>query len=149
MVHIESQLNRPIAGIKLLEQAAAAALGHEEVTGELTVVLTDDTQLRKLNRTYLGIDTPTDVLSFSASETDPENGQTYLGDVLISMQRAEIQARQAGHTLESELQLLVVHGVLHLLGHDHDTPTAKKRMWSAQAEILGDISPGRIVIHGT
>ena len=68
---------------------------------------------------YLGIDGPTDVLSFPASEMDPETGVHYIGDILISIPRAQAQADAAGHPLEAEVQLLVVHGVLHLLGHDH------------------------------
>ncbi len=113
-----------------------AALAHESADGDLSIVLTDDAQLHQLNRDYLGVDAPTDVLSFPASETDPETGASYLGDVLISIPRAEAQAQSAGHPLEAEVQLLVVHGVLHLLGHDHAEPEDKARMWAAQAQVL-------------
>jgi probable rRNA maturation factor len=121
---------------QVLERAALIALAHQPVEGDLTVVLTDDAQLHELNRDYLGIDAPTDVLSFPASETDPETARRYLGDILISLPRAEEQARTAGHTLEAEVQLLVVHGTLHLLGYDHAEMEEKTRMWKAQAEIL-------------
>ncbi|MCS7010925.1 MAG: rRNA maturation RNase YbeY, partial [Anaerolineales bacterium] len=103
---------------------------------DLTVVLTDDREIRTLNRDFLGIDAPTDVLSFPADETDPETGRRYLGDVVISLQRAQQQATEGGHSLEDEVQLLVVHGVLHLLGYDHAEEEEKAHMWKLQTEIL-------------
>jgi probable rRNA maturation factor len=132
-----------------LERAAHAALQHESesLDSELSIVLTDDARLQELNRDYLGIDAPTDVLSFPASETDPETGARYIGDILISMPRAQSQADAAGHPVESEVQLLVVHGVLHLLGHDHGEPEEKARMWKAQAEILESLRLGHIQIR--
>jgi probable rRNA maturation factor len=121
---------------ELLERAALAVLTRQSVDGDMTIVLTDDAQLQDLNRDYLGIDAPTDVLSFPASETDPETDRRYLGDILISIPRAAKQAQTAGHELEAESQLLVVHGALHLLGHDHAGDEDKARMWKAQAEVL-------------
>lgn len=148
MIHIESDF--PVSE-SLIERAASTALAHsasEEAPGAgLSVVLADDARLQALNREYLGIDAPTDVLSFPASETDPETGGRYLGDILISVPRARAQAEAAGHPLESELQLLVVHGVLHLLGHDHAQAEDKARMWKAQAEILERLGLGRIQIR--
>ena len=120
----------------ILEHAALAVLVHQSADGDLTIVLTDDAQLHELNRDYLGIDAPTDVLSFPASETDPETARRYLGDILISIPRAEEQAQAAGHALEAEVQLLAVHGTLHLLGYDHAEAGEKTRMWKAQAEVL-------------
>jgi probable rRNA maturation factor len=122
----------------LLERAALAALAHQSslADADLTLVLTGDPQIQALNRAFLGLDPPTDVLSFPADETDPETGRRYLGDIVISIPRAESQARAGGHALEAELQLLVVHGVLHLLGHDHTEAEEKARMWAAQAEVL-------------
>ncbi len=122
----------------LLEQTANAVLEHQSVKDDLvlSIILTDDEQLRELNLDYLGIDAPTDVLSFPASETDPETGARYLGDILISVPRAAEQAKAAGHELAGEVQLLVVHGVLHLLGYDHAGAEEKARMWAAQAEVL-------------
>ncbi len=146
MIHIESKFDFPI---KLLERAARAALTHqnESLDVELSIVLTDDARLQELNRDYLGIDAPTDVLSFPASESDPETGAAYLGDILISIPRAKAQAKAAGHALESEAQLLVVHGVLHLLGHDHAEAKGKKKMWKAQGEILESLGLGSIQIR--
>ncbi len=135
----------------LLERAARLALDHESAPTEadLTIVLTGDAQLRELNRDYLGLDAPTDVLSFPASESDPETGATYLGDILISIPRAKIQAQAAGHRLEDEIQLLVVHGVLHLLGHDHAEAEDKARMWAAQAEVLARLGLSNVKIQET
>jgi probable rRNA maturation factor len=146
MIHIESEISFPK---DLLERAARATLEHEaqSLDSELSVILTDDARLHELNLNYLGVDAPTDVLSFPASETDPETGAPYIGDILISIPRAQTQAEAAGHSLEAELQLLVVHGVLHLIGHDHAQAKEKARMWKAQAEILESLGLGQIQIR--
>lgn len=146
MIHIESKYPLPK---ELLERAARAVLAHQDEPQdcELSIVLTDNEQLQVLNLNYLGIDAPTDVLSFPASETDPESGARYIGDILISVPRAQSQADAAGHPLEAEVQLLVVHGALHLLGYDHDVPEEKARMWQAQAEILDTLGLGNIQIR--
>ena len=146
MIYIEAEFPFPE---NLLERAVNAALTYEteSLDSELSIVLTDEARLQQLNRDYLGIDAPTDVLSFPASETDPETGGRYIGDILISVPRAQTQAEAAGHPLEWEVQLLVVHGVLHLLGHDHAQAEEKTRMWKAQAEILESLGLGNIQIR--
>lgn len=83
-----------------------------------TARLTSDREVRRLNRTYRGKDAPTDVLSFPG-ETGPEG--THLGDVVIAVPVARRQAEAAGHPAERELRVLLLHGVLHCLGHDHET----------------------------
>lgn len=129
-----------------LQATALAALHHEDRPGELTLVLTDDQSIQEFNRDFLGEDAPTDVLSFSAQEdaspfvAAPEAGG-YLGDVIISYPRAVQQAREQGHPVEQELNLLVVHGILHLLGYDHATQEQKAIMWSRQERILADLMP--------
>ncbi|MDX1378164.1 MAG: rRNA maturation RNase YbeY [Anaerolineales bacterium] len=146
MIHVESTFT---FSKDLVERAAKAALEHQAQfpDSDLTIVLTNDAQLKELNREHLGIDAPTDVLSFPASESDPETGARYIGDILISMPYAARSAEKAGHGLEAEVQLLVVHGVLHLLGHDHAESQAKERMWKAQAEILESLGLGDIKIR--
>jgi len=146
MIHIESTFTFPR---ELVERAAQAALVHQSQypDSDLTLVLTDDAQLRELNRDYLGNDAPTDVLSFPAFESDPETGSRYLGDILISMPYAARSAEKAGHPFEAEVQLLVVHGVLHLLGHDHAEAGEKAHMWKAQNEILFQLGLGDLNIH--
>ncbi len=120
-----------------LHRFAEQTLAHQQVepSASLTILLTDDTQLQALNRDYRGYDQTTDVLSFADGTTLPDIG-LYLGDIAISVTQAQRQADAGGHTLLAELRLLVVHGVLHLLGHDHGEPDEQARMWQAQAEIL-------------
>jgi probable rRNA maturation factor len=123
-----------------IERAAQETLrfASAQPDAELSIVITNDRQLHDLNLQFLGIDAPTDVLSFPVgeAETDPDTGEVYLGDVLISLERARAQATSGGHPILDELQLLVIHGVLHLLGYDHAEEAEKAEMWSAQAEIL-------------
>jgi probable rRNA maturation factor len=142
MIHVE--INPSLessfdAGI--LQKAGQVAMDHcqPEQVVDLTILLTDDDQVRELNKKYLNIDDTTDVLSFSSKEIDPDSNRMYLGDVIISHNRALDQARLAGHDMEVELQLLVIHGVLHLLDFDHGEPEQKTTMWNAQEIILGKL----------
>lgn len=143
-VQIDDQLQLPETEFALaawLQQAAEQALLHAEVSqeAELSLVLSNDKHLCELNREFLDIDAPTDVLSFPSEETDPETSAPYLGDIIISYHRAEAQSQAADHSLKDELELLVVHGVLHLLGYDHAEPEEKQAMWTAQGEILAKL----------
>ena len=134
-----------------LETSTALSPGLVPVpaNADMTIVLTDDAQLHELNREYLGVDAPTDVLSFPASEMDPETGVAYLGDILISIPRATQQAQAAGHPVEAEVQLLVVHGTLHLLGYDHAEADEKAKMWEAQAEVMSRLGLSHVKIQDT
>lgn len=122
----------------VLTRAAQAVLTYEGITEptDLSIVIDKDDRLQDLNSQFLGIDAPTDVLSFPSGETDPETGESYLGDIIISFPRALAQASEAGHSPEAEVQLLLVHGVLHLLGYDHAESTEKEAMWAAQKTVL-------------
>ena len=93
-----------------------------------------DSYLRHLNHQFSGVDEPTDVLAFPADEEDD-----HLGDIIISAQRATRSAQRGAHGTSDELQLLTVHGTLHLLGHDHSTPDERVRMWQAETEILANL----------
>ena len=116
---------------------AVSVLTHEEVPpGELTIVLTDEKRILKLNQQYRGHDSSTDVLSFVNGSIDPDTGGVYYGDVIIAVPIAKTQAITAGHTLEAELALLTVHGVLHLLGYDHTNSEERNRMWTVKRTIL-------------
>jgi len=122
-----------------LTTAARSVLNHQQLNPDhidLSVVVTDDASIQDLNRDYRKTDAPTDVLSFNLNEKDPETGLLYLGDVIISFQRAQEQAAKAGHSVIAEIELLTVHGVLHLLGFDHAEKEDKEKMWKAQQEIL-------------
>jgi probable rRNA maturation factor len=155
MIYVE--LKQDFSDVALLERAARLTLDTSIppskdfefalASVDMTIVLTDDAQLQELNREYLGVDIPTDVLSFPATESDPETGATYLGDILISVPRAKQQAETAGHAVEAEVQLLVVHGTLHLLGHDHAMAGEKERMWNAQAEVMSKLGLSHIKIQ--
>ena len=132
----------------LLEKAARAVLDLSgAIDADLTIVLVDDVRIKALNKDFLGQDAPTDVIAFPADEQDPETGRRYLGDVVISLVRAAEQAGERGHAVEAEVQLLVVHGVLHLLGHDHAGAGEKAAMWAAQAEILERLGISPEIVH--
>jgi probable rRNA maturation factor len=141
---VEVQIAPAFAGLLSADHLRAlveAVLHQEGRWGELTLVITDDEGIQVLNRDFLGIDAPTDVLSFSAQEDSgpfvaaPE-AAAYLGDVIVSYPRAVEQAQEHGHTAEQELNLLVVHGILHLLGYDHAAEDQKAAMWERQEAIL-------------
>lgn len=102
----------------------------------VSILITGDAEIHELNRQYRSMDKPTDVLSFNANYIDPESGLEYLGDIIISVPRAKKQAAARGHTTDQEIQLLVIHGILHLSSYDHDTPQRQKKMWTLQSEIL-------------
>jgi probable rRNA maturation factor len=139
---------RDLVSPDILELAAKTALCQQSAPeADLTLVLTGDTQIQKLDRDFMGIDSPTDVLSFPASETDPETGRCYLGDIIISITRAKAQAAAAGHSLEAELSLLVIHGILHILGYDHARKEEKIRMWNVQAKILKELNISPAIVH--
>ncbi len=97
-------------------------------TQQTHVILCSDTVIRRLNRTWRGIDRPTDVLSFNYDDPD------LLGEVYISLQRARVQARRLGHSYESELRRLLVHGIFHLLGYDHERPGERKCMENEESK---------------
>ena len=107
---------------------------------EVSLVLTDDKGIQKLNRVHRGIDQPTDVLSFpqlpgKAGQEGTVQGKL-LGDIIISVERAAAQAVDYGHSYEREMAFLTVHGMLHLLGMDHIEEGDRARMEAAQRQIL-------------
>jgi probable rRNA maturation factor len=124
-----------------LKLAADTTLSHESVPNSpsVTVIITDDETIEELNLRYRGIAKPTDVLAFETDFTDPDLDSRYLGDVVISFPQARKQAESGGHELKQELQLLIIHGLLHLLGYDHDTADQKEKMWSVQSSILDQL----------
>jgi len=106
----------------------------------IAILLSDDETLRRLNRTYRGHDYATDVLSFSAG--DP-SASTFIGDVALSVPRVIDQADMYGHGLAREAGYLVVHGILHLLGHDHETDEDQRVMRAAEEDALAIVGLGR------
>ena len=140
-IHLPDPATEEISDIASLTAVGEVALSLAKAPENcsLTLILTDDQELQRLNREHLGIDAPTDVLSFPVPYNDPETGTPYLGDILVSIPTAEQQAIAAGHPLADEVSLLFVHGILHLLGYDHGTPEEKAAMWQVQDEILSHL----------
>ncbi len=106
---------------------------------DITLRLIDDDEMRHLNQTFRGEDKTTDVLSFNQDIRDPETGQNYLGDILISVPKAALQAVEHAHSLQDEITFLSIHGTLHLLGYDHYTEEEKAIMWPLQDKIFSEI----------
>lgn len=159
MIEIQvDELYTTLVNSDALEMAALATLARcGAPPAALTLVITDDDAVQALNRDYRGIDAPTDVLSFAAHDasdegmalvTPPELADelaAYLGDIIIALPYATRQAAHYGNSLDDELRLLTVHGVLHLLGHDHATPAEDDAMWQIQAAVLQEAGAGVLV----
>jgi probable rRNA maturation factor len=111
-------------------------------TGTVTVVITTDHRVRRLNRTWRRMDEPTDVLSFPAGD-DPGPAR-HLGDVVISRETAARQARDEGHSLGTELRVLALHGLLHLLGYDHERDSGRMARIERRLRRQGGLPAGLI-----
>jgi len=128
-----------------LRKTARAVLTAEKASRkvDMGLVITGQQQIQALNKRYLGEDRPTDVLSFPMAEAPgmaiSPDGARQLGEVIISYPQAFKQAKERRHPVERELALLIVHGVLHLLGYDHDVPSWEKKMRDREAAILETI----------
>lgn len=125
--------------VEALKKAAAFSLQVGAIEdAAVTLLLTEDLRMTQLNQQFRGIEGTTDVLSFPAGEEFPvvADAVPYLGDIAISIPTADRQAQARGHDLAAELQLLVVHGVLHLLGYNHLEVEDKVQMWSIQDGVL-------------
>lgn len=130
----------PARGITRRELAAVArrVLRGENGDLDISIVFTDDRELRRLNKMYREIDRTTDVLSFNIPRVLPKSRDA--GELYISVAQAARQARRRGHSLASELQVLIVHGVLHLLGHDHKRPRETARMRARERFYLSGLA---------
>jgi probable rRNA maturation factor len=132
---LESQWLRSLAEQVLTLQEAGAEV-------ELGLVITGQERVQALNRSYRGKDAPTDVLAFStlpgAGEpfVTPPDGRLHLGEVIVSYPQAMIQAGEEGHSIKKEIATLITHGILHLLGFDHEEPGLKRQMQAREREIL-------------
>jgi probable rRNA maturation factor len=129
---------------KVAERALELA-GQERVSNaEVSITFVDDQTITDLNRDHRGLHQPTDVLSFSQLEGEelaalPEGQPVLLGDIVVSVERCVEQAADYGHSFERELGFLVAHGMLHLLGYDHQTPADEAAMMARTEEILGGL----------
>jgi probable rRNA maturation factor len=114
---------------------------------DMTIRFTDDNEMRQLNKSYRDIARPTDVLSFNQNTIDPETQRMYLGDIIISSERAQEQAAQHNQSFDEECTLLAIHGTLHLLGYDHYKKEEKEIMWRFQKAILFETINAQVDTH--
>ena len=127
-VDITDKVGSKKVSVRKIQGAARSILKYlDRNQSELSLVLVDNHEIRELNLRYRNKNEPTDVLSFSPGEGLPE-GVHLLGDVIISLEQAEKQAAKRGKTLKDEVESLLIHGILHLLGHDHERSQAEARI---------------------
>lgn len=120
-----------------------AKLGRLPKNTEVSILIVDNSYIQELNFIYRSQNKPTDVLSFSMNETN-DNEPNYdevgevnlLGDIIISLEQAQVQSKEYGHSLERELGFLVAHGMLHLLGYDHETEEERMVMHSLEEKVM-------------
>ena len=147
--HLEVSWLQHVAEQILVAQAVSSS-------AELGLVITNQERVQQLNRSYLGKDEPTDVLAFSmlpeplsTGESEafspfvqPPDGVLHLGEVIISYPQAVIQAEEHRHSVKREIAILIIHGILHLLGYEHDKPELERQMRAREKEILSCIEGG-------
>jgi probable rRNA maturation factor len=124
-----------------------AGVAPRHAQGSVAVVLVTDARMRALNRTWRGVDRPTDVLSFPMQDGAPLDGRPavpHLGDIVIARGTAARQARALGHPLATELRVLALHGLLHLLGHDHERDRGRMARLEARLRRRGGLREGLI-----
>ena len=128
----------PTLANRLARRARALLRALRLDDDELSLLLVSDAVIHGLNRTWRGKDRPTDVLSFAQAEGAPVPGSTLLGDLVLCLPVAARQAKERGHPTTHELDVLLVHGLLHLLGHDHERVPPRKRaaMFAEQARLV-------------
>jgi probable rRNA maturation factor len=149
-IHVEEEF-RGLMDIGWVKKIARQVLKAEGVAPpyEVSLVFTDSETVTQLNRDYRGVDKPTDVLAFymlpqkkaDSSFALPPDGVTRLGEVIISYPQAAEQAKEQGHSIERELALLTIHGILHLLSYDHEEPEEESEMREKERELLERCSP--------
>ncbi len=140
MIHVTRKISLPVElSISRIRHMAKATLKTRALVGDMTIVFTDNDEIQHLNKTFRGIDSATDVLSFPSEEIDPLTNARYLGDVIISFEKAKSQAQQNSRDVIDEISMLIVHGCLHLSGLDHSTVLEKDEMRKYQEGILSDL----------
>ncbi len=139
----------------LINRVALECLNYEDCPyeAEISILLTDDNEIKEINQQFRGFDKPTDVLSFPAIEYEiagdfsdleedsgenfnPETGELILGDIVISVDKAEVQAEEYGHSITREIAFLTAHSMFHLMGYDHMTDEEREELEEKQKEVL-------------
>jgi probable rRNA maturation factor len=146
-IDLVDQTGRAGPYLGLVSSVATRCLASDGLAGayQLSITIVDDERIRELNREHRDLDAVTDVLSFPLQTEDaasfvlPPSAPTHLGDVVLALGRAAEQAEEYGHTLERELAYLTVHGVLHLLGYDHEAEADREEMRAREEEVLVDL----------
>ncbi len=144
-VLFENNTNEKI-NYELIEKVISESLKYEGISNnaEISVTIVDNEEIRKINNKFRNIDKATDVLSFPLIDFNVEslpedNSKIYLGDIIISIERAEEQAEEYGHSLDREIGFLTAHSMLHLLGYDHMIQEEEKIMFKKQEDILNNL----------
>lgn len=152
LMNEQEAVNLPTGLEETLAQVVELVLESEKADpeAEVSLVLVDDAAIRQMNRDYRGLDKPTDVLSFALEEDAPDEPNfedptagLVLGDIIISLETAQRQSQEYGHSLEREVAFLLVHGLLHLLGYDHQEKDETAEMRRREEEILAEVNLGR------
>ena len=151
-IQLSTRIEKPFVNLvskQWLRRAVKLTLVHTGISlpVELGLVIASDETVHELNRSYRSVDSTTDVIAFALSERGaksevfivPPDDVIHLGEVIISYPQAKRQAEEQRHPLERELALLVAHGVLHLLGYDHELPEQEQKMRAVEAKILDAI----------
>ena len=128
---LENEINLDF--IKFAVNSALSKFNKQSL--DLTLRFTNNEEIQSLNRDFRDFDEVTDVLSFNQDFFDPETGSYYLGDIVISLDQASLQAVENQISLNEECAFLAIHGTLHLLGFDHETLASKQDMWQHQDAI--------------
>lgn len=132
-------------GAKRLERVVEAVAAEEKIKNraEVSLVFTGEKRIRGLNKKYRGVDRVTDVLSFEGENDDdfisPQDGVSYLGEIFICYPRAQKQAREKKHSIEKEIDILLVHGLFHLLGYDHIKDEDYVVMNKREEKVFGEL----------
>lgn len=141
MIELQNEFqNQSEINLALLERSILTALESvNKPDVDITLRLTDDATMRRLNQSFRDVDKTTDVLAFNQDFINPETERFYLGDIVISVERAIEQAPENNHTLDQECAFLAIHGTLHLLGYDHYENRQKAEMWDLQDKIYQQV----------
>jgi len=138
-ISVQNEADYALDETRLVAAAQTTLADHDDMSNaELTIVITDDLAVQQLNLQFRDVDAPTDILSFPAEmpDIDLPDDELYLGDLVVAYPYAVAQAKREDHPVQDSLELLIVHGVLHLLGYDHDTSENRAIMWEKQASYL-------------
>ena len=145
MIEINNLTEEKLKEIDELDDYGTYLLDYMNIDASFSVIIVDNEKIHEINKTYRGIDRPTDVISFALEEDeDYEVKERLLGDIYISIDKVYEQAKSYGHSVKRELFFLVTHGFLHLLGYDHMEKKDEEVMFPLQEKILNEYGVKRL-----